>query len=72
MQMVNNFKNKKINFIQAVLFFEEYIRNVMEKIFPLKMNPMNLPVSLLSVLTIQATINTFQYSLRERNYICQF
>lgn len=70
--MVNNFKNKKINFIQAVLFFEEYIRNVMEKIFPLKMNPMNLPVSLLSVLTIQATINTFQYSLRERNYICQF
>ena len=39
---------------------------------PSKMNPMNLPVSLLSVLTIQATINIFQYSLRERNYICQF
>ena len=58
----NDFKNKKIKFKQAVLFFQEYVINITEKIFPLKINHMNLIITLLSVLSSQATIKIFQYS----------
>ena len=50
----------------------------MEKIFSLKINHTNVTVfslncaNALTVLSIQATLDVFQYSLRERNYSCFF